>query len=318
MAPTTEETADAHEAPTRCCRPDCCSRQRPREANPVVGLITKTETNPFFVKMKEGAAEAAKAKGAKLLSRRRQGRRRQRRPGDRDGEHDRRRREDDPDHAQRHARPSSRRSRRRATKGVMVIALDSPTDPADAHRRPVRHRQLQGRRADRPVRQGGAGWQAGQDRHARPVPGHPVGAQRHNGFLQGFGLQRLDAKSNELGKAGRGGVHGRQLRRPRQGPDGDGELPAEGARRQPRLHDQRARRGRRVQRAEEGRQGEGRRSSSRSTAAATASRNVGSRHHRRDLAAVPAEDGRDGRRRRRRIRQDRQEGQPATPTPASR
>src|SRR6185436_16582304 len=35
---------------------------------PVVGLITKTETNPFFVKMKEGAAEAAKAKGAKLLS----------------------------------------------------------------------------------------------------------------------------------------------------------------------------------------------------------------------------------------------------------
>ena len=35
---------------------------------PVIGLITKTETNPFFVKMKEGAAEAAKAKGAKLLT----------------------------------------------------------------------------------------------------------------------------------------------------------------------------------------------------------------------------------------------------------
>ena len=35
---------------------------------PVVGLITKTETNPFFVKMKEGADEAAKAKGAKLMS----------------------------------------------------------------------------------------------------------------------------------------------------------------------------------------------------------------------------------------------------------
>ena len=31
-------------------------------------LITKTDTNPFFVKMKEGAAEAAKAKGAKPLS----------------------------------------------------------------------------------------------------------------------------------------------------------------------------------------------------------------------------------------------------------
>ena len=35
---------------------------------PVVGLITKTETNPFFVKMKEGAAEAAKAGSAKLLT----------------------------------------------------------------------------------------------------------------------------------------------------------------------------------------------------------------------------------------------------------
>jgi fructose transport system substrate-binding protein len=29
---------------------------------PVIGLITKTETNPFFVKMKEGAAAAAKAR----------------------------------------------------------------------------------------------------------------------------------------------------------------------------------------------------------------------------------------------------------------
>ena len=37
-------------------------------AEPVIGLITKTETNPFFVKMKEGAQQAAKAKGAKLLS----------------------------------------------------------------------------------------------------------------------------------------------------------------------------------------------------------------------------------------------------------
>ena len=31
-------------------------------------------------------------------------------------------------------------------------------------------------------------------------PGHPVGAQRHNGFLQGFGLASNDAKNNELAK----------------------------------------------------------------------------------------------------------------------
>src|SRR5207249_5077689 len=33
-----------------------------------VGLITKTETNPFFVKMKEGASSRAKALGADLQS----------------------------------------------------------------------------------------------------------------------------------------------------------------------------------------------------------------------------------------------------------
>src|SRR5690349_5084242 len=34
----------------------------------IVGLITKTDTNPFFVKMKEGAQAEADAKGAKLIS----------------------------------------------------------------------------------------------------------------------------------------------------------------------------------------------------------------------------------------------------------
>ncbi len=35
---------------------------------PVIDLITKTETNPFFVKMKERAQAAAKAKGAKMMT----------------------------------------------------------------------------------------------------------------------------------------------------------------------------------------------------------------------------------------------------------
>ncbi len=38
------------------------------QAQPVIGLITKTESNPFFVKMKEGADAEAKKLGAKLLS----------------------------------------------------------------------------------------------------------------------------------------------------------------------------------------------------------------------------------------------------------
>jgi fructose transport system substrate-binding protein len=35
---------------------------------PIVGLITKTDTNPFFVKMKEGAQQAATEQGVKLQS----------------------------------------------------------------------------------------------------------------------------------------------------------------------------------------------------------------------------------------------------------
>ena len=98
---------------------------------PIVGLITKTETNPFFVKMKEGAQAAAKARGAKLLTG--AGR-------------------NDADNAgqvtamenmiaagaqvilitvsdSKAIIPAIRRAR---AKGVLVIALDSPTDPASA------------------------------------------------------------------------------------------------------------------------------------------------------------------------------------------
>jgi fructose transport system substrate-binding protein len=37
-------------------------------ADVIVGLVTKTNSNPFFVKMKEGATKAAEAKGMKLLA----------------------------------------------------------------------------------------------------------------------------------------------------------------------------------------------------------------------------------------------------------
>ncbi|CAN7191252.1 sugar ABC transporter substrate-binding protein [Acidovorax sp. LjRoot66] len=170
---------------------------------PVIGLITKTETNPFFVKMKEGAAEVAKAKGAKLLSG----------AGKADG-----------DNAgqitamenmigagaktilitpndSKAILPAIKKAR---DKGVMVIALDSPTDPAD------------GTDALFATDNYKAGVLIGQYAKAalaasapgKPVkiatldllPGHPVGAQRHNGFLQGFGLASYEAKNNELAK----------------------------------------------------------------------------------------------------------------------
>jgi fructose transport system substrate-binding protein len=169
---------------------------------PVIGLITKTETNPFFVKMKEGAQQAAKAKGAKLLTG----------AGKADG-----------DNAGQVTAmenmiaggaktilitPSDSKAivpaiQKARAKGVLVIALDSPTEPADATDALFATDNYQ------------AGVLIGQ--YAKPAfaasgkpakiamldlfPGHPVGAQRHNGFLKGFGLPAPDTKSNELGRA---------------------------------------------------------------------------------------------------------------------
>lgn len=166
-------------------------------AEPIIGLITKTETNPFFVKMKEGASQAAKAKGAKLMSA----------AGKIDG-----------DNAGQVTAienmitagaktilitPSDAKAiipaiKKAQAAGVMVIGLDSPTDPADA---------LDALFATDNYK---AGLLIGQYAKAafagKPVkiatldlfPGHPVGAQRHNGFLQGLGLKSFDAKNNEL------------------------------------------------------------------------------------------------------------------------
>jgi fructose transport system substrate-binding protein len=176
-----------------------CSAGSAFAAEPVIGLITKTETNPFFVKMKEGAAAEAAARGAKLLSAA------GRSDGDNAGQvtaienmiaagakailitpND-----------SKAIVPAIRKAR---DKGVLVIALDSPTDPAEATDALLATDNYK------------AGVLIGEYAKAalagrKPViatldlfPGHPVGAQRHNGFMKGFGLPAPDAKSNTLGK----------------------------------------------------------------------------------------------------------------------
>ncbi len=168
-------------------------------AQPIIGLITKTETNPFFVKMKEGAQVAASARGARLLSG----------AGKNDG-----------DNAgqvtamenmiaagaqvilitvsdSKAIVPAIKRAR---TKGVLVIALDSPTDPVSATDAlfatdNYKAGQLIGQYARRAL-----GTKAAQIATLDLLPGHPVGAQRHNGFLTGFGLAAPAANVNTLGK----------------------------------------------------------------------------------------------------------------------
>ncbi len=166
---------------------------------PVIGLITKTETNPFFVKMKEGAAAEAKAKGAKLIAA----------AGKADG-----------DNAGQVTAmenmiaagaktilitPSDSKAivpaiKKAQAKGVMVIALDSPADPADATDALFATDNF---KAGVLIGQYAKAAMAGKPAKIATLdlfPGHPVGAQRHNGFLQGYGLQSFDAKNNELAK----------------------------------------------------------------------------------------------------------------------
>ena len=165
----------------------------------VIGLITKTESNPFFIKMKEGAENEAHKLRVKVISA----------AGKSDG-----------DNAGQVAAidsmvaagvktilitPSDVKAivpaiKKAQDKGVMVIALDSPTEPASAVDALFATDNYK------------AGMLVGQYAKAvlngkTPViatldlfPGHPVGAQRHNGFLHGFGLASQDAKSDDLAK----------------------------------------------------------------------------------------------------------------------
>jgi fructose transport system substrate-binding protein len=168
------------------------------QGQPVIGLITKTETNPFFVKMKEGAETAAKIQGAKLLTG----------AGKADG-----------DNAgqvtamenmiaagaktilitpsdSKAIVPSIKKAR---DKGVLVIALDSPTDPADATDALFATDNYKAGVLIGQYAKAALGGKPAKIVTLDLFPGHPVGAQRHNGFLKGMGLAAPDAKSNELG-----------------------------------------------------------------------------------------------------------------------
>jgi fructose transport system substrate-binding protein len=157
----------------------------------VVGLITKTETNPFFVKMKQGAQKEADAKGAKLLTA----------AGQFDG-----------DNASQVTAienmvaagakgilitpsdtkaivPSIQKAR---SKGVLVIALDTPTDPQSAVDALFATDNLQAGTLIGKYAKAVEGTKAVKIATLDLAPGITVGVLRHNGFLQGFGIKDGD------------------------------------------------------------------------------------------------------------------------------
>jgi fructose transport system substrate-binding protein len=158
----------------------------------LVGLITKTDTNPFFVKMKEGADTEAKAKGATLMTA----------AGKFDG-----------DTASQITAienmvsagvkgimitPSDSKALNPAIKkardaGVMVISLDSPVDPVDATDALFATDNF---KAGVFIGQYVKAKMAGKPMKVATIdlfPGPAVGVLRHNGFLSGAGLVTVDA-----------------------------------------------------------------------------------------------------------------------------
>ena len=166
---------------------------------PIIGLITKTETNPFFVKMREGAQAAAKVHGVRLMTG----------AGKNDG-----------DNAgqvtamenmiaagakvllitvndSKAIVPAIKRARDR---GVLVIALDSPTDPVTATDALYATDNYKAGTLIGQYARAALGAKVPKIATLDLLPGHPVGAQRHNGFLKGFGLAAPPANINTLGR----------------------------------------------------------------------------------------------------------------------
>jgi len=161
---------------------------------PVVGLITKTDTNPFFVKMKQGAQEAAKAQGVDL----------QTFAGKQDGDNE----------AQVQAieslisagakgfliTPSDSKAivpaiDKAKQAGLLVIALDTPTDPANAVDATFATDNYQAGRLigqwakAKFAKDGKQAKIALLDLNANQVS---VDVQRDQGFLEGFGVDVKD------------------------------------------------------------------------------------------------------------------------------
>jgi fructose transport system substrate-binding protein len=162
-----------------------------------VGLITKTETNPFFVKMKQGAEKEASTKGAKLLTA----------AGKFDG-----------DNASQVTAienmvaagvkgilitPSDTKAivpaiQKARDKGVLVIALDTPTQPQSATDALFATNNFKAGVLIGQYAKATVGGKQPKIATLDLAPGISVGVLRHNGFLSGYGAANVDQNASQL------------------------------------------------------------------------------------------------------------------------
>src|SRR5712692_2407095 len=150
----------------------------------IVGLITKTDANPFFVKMRQGAEREAAAKGAVLMT----------------GAG-----KDTADAAGQVTALENMVSagakailitpdsagvtaavRKARSQGVLVIALDSPTDPVDAADALfATNNETAGKLIGQYAKTAEAGKTGIKIAMFDEAPGSTVGKLRHTGFIEG-------------------------------------------------------------------------------------------------------------------------------------
>ena len=158
-----------------------------------VGLITKTDTNPFFVKMKQAAQAAAKQDGATLISA----------AGKFDGDNQSQVTAIENMVARgvkgilitpsdtKAIVPSIQKAR---AQGVEVIALDTPTEPQNATDALFATDNF---KAGELIGQYAKAKMAGKPAKIAMLdlaPGISVGVLRHNGFLKGYGIKEGDSQ----------------------------------------------------------------------------------------------------------------------------
>jgi fructose transport system substrate-binding protein len=187
--------APAAQAPAASSNTPAASTTPAKEI--IVGLITKTETNPFFVKMKEGAQAKADELGAKLLTA----------AGSFDGDNA----------AQVTAienmvnagaqgiliTPSDTKAivpaiQKAREAGVLVIALDTPTDPMDATDALFATDNFKAGLLIGEYAKAAMGDTPPKIATMDLAPGITVGILRHNGFISGMGLAQVDATATDL------------------------------------------------------------------------------------------------------------------------
>jgi len=158
-----------------------------------VGLITKTDTNPFFVKMKQAAQAAAKQNGATLISA----------AGKFDGDNQSQVTAIENMIARgvkgilitpsdtKAIVPSIKKAR---DQGIEVIALDTPTEPQSATDALFATDNF---KAGELIGQYAKAAMKGKPAKIAMLdlaPGISVGVLRHNGFLKGYGIKEGDSQ----------------------------------------------------------------------------------------------------------------------------